>query len=248
MIYANFASVYDRLMQDVPYTEWIRYLNRLFEKHGITPESILDIGCGTGNVTLPLAEMGYNLTGLDMSAEMLAVAESKAREKNLNIKWVQQDMIMMNLGGLQYDMVISMTDSLNYLEDSKSMEQVFSLVRDVLNPGGWFIFDLNSHYKISEVFGDNTFTLQDEDIAYIWENSYDPATGTCIMDLIFFVREADGRYRRFQEQHSETGYDVEMIKELLIRTGFSVEAIYAEDSFDAPVRTTERIYFAAKSL
>lgn len=248
MIYSNFASVYDRLMQDVPYSEWIKYLNRLFDKHGITPKVILDIGCGTGNVTLPLAEMGYNLTGLDMSPEMLAVAESKAREKNLGIKWVQQDMTMMDLGGLHYDLVISMTDSLNYLEGSESMKQVFSLVKQVLNPGGWFIFDLNSHYKISEVFGENTFTFQDEDISYIWDNSYDPETGTCTMDLTFFVREADGRYRRFQEQHSETGYDIEIIKDLLMRTGFSMEAVYAEDSFDAPVNTTERIYFAAKSL
>lgn len=248
MIYANFASVYDRLMQDVPYSEWIKYLDRLFQKHGIVPKNILDIGCGTGNVTLPLAEMGYSLTGLDMSAEMLAAAEAKAREKNLNIKWVQQDMTMMDLGGLKYDLVISMTDSLNYLEDSKSMEQVFSQVKEILNPGGWFIFDLNSYYKISQVFGDNTFTLQDEDIAYIWENNYDPESGTCIMDLTFFVREADGRYRRFQEQHSETGYDVEVIEQLLTQTGFSVEAVYAEDSFDVPVKTTERIYFAAKSL
>lgn len=248
MIYANFASVYDRLMQDVPYANWITYLDRLFDRHGIKPREVLDIGCGTGNVTLPLAELGYSLTGLDLSAEMLAAAEKKARDKGLAIRWIQQDMRAMDLGDTKFDLVISMTDSLNYLNTTEDLVKVFGLVRGLLKPGGWFIFDLNTHYKIREVFGDNIFTLVEEDISYIWENEYDPETQTCAMDLTFFVREADGRYRRFQEQHSETGYEKEAVTDILAQSGFSAEAVYAEDSFEPPVKTTERIYFAAKSL
>ncbi len=247
MIYANFAWVYDRLMQDVPYTQWINYLDRLFERHDIRAREILDIGCGTGNVTLPLAELGYQLTGLDMSAEMLAVSEQKAREKGLQVKWIKQDMRDMDLGGLQYELVISMTDSLNYLNHAEDLVQVFGRVRDLLKPRGWFIFDLNTYYKISEVFGNNTFTLVEEDITYIWENDYDAVSQTCEMDLTFFVREADGRYRRFQEHHSETGYKEETVKDLLCRAGFSVEGVYAEDTFDLPKKNTERIYFVAKA-
>ncbi|HWI55573.1 MAG TPA: class I SAM-dependent methyltransferase, partial [Desulfobacteria bacterium] len=190
MIYANFACVYDRLMQDVPYTQWINYLDRLFKKHDIGVREILDIGCGTGNVTLPLAELGYQLTGLDMSAEMLAVAEQKARDKGLQVKWIKQDMKEMDLGGLNYELVISMTDSLNYLNTIEDLEQVFNRVRGLLKPGGWLIFDLNTHYKISEVFGNNTFTLVEDDITYIWDNDYDDVSQTCEMDLTFFVREA----------------------------------------------------------
>ena len=247
MIYANFALIYDRLMQDIPYQGWVSYLGRMFGKHGINPGHILDVGCGTGNVTIPLAETGFRITGLDMSPEMLSLAEQKARAKGLSIEWLQQDMRRMEIGSSRFDMVISMTDSLNYMSGDRELGEVFRRVKQCLKPGGWLIFDLNSKYKLSRVFGNNTFTLIEDDISYIWENSYDPETHTCIMDLTFFVREQDGRYRRFTERHRETGYTVAAVNNLLDKAGFTVAAVYAENSFDAPVETTERIYFAACS-
>ncbi len=245
-MYSNFALIYDRLMQDVPYTGWVRYLARLFAKHNIKPEGILDIGCGTGNVTIPLAEMGYNLTGLDMSPEMLAVAEEKARTKGLAVNWLCQDMRAMDLADLRFDLVISMTDSLNYISTAIELQHIFKKVYNLLQDGGWFIFDLNSAYKIIEVFGNNVFTLLDDDIAYIWQNSYDEADRTCYMDLTFFVREADGRYHRFSEEHSETGYEITEVCDLLKQAGFTVQAIYEEDSLTEPAATAERIYFVAQ--
>ena len=247
MIYANFALIYDRLMQDIPYQGWVSYLGRMFGKHGINPGYILDIGCGTGNVTIPLAETGFQITGLDMSLEMLSLAEQKARAKGLSIEWLQQDIRKMEIGSSRFDLVISMTDSLNYMSGDRELGEVFRRVKQCLKPGGWLIFDLNSHYKLSNVFGNNTFTFMEDDITYIWENSYNPETHTCTMDLTFFVREQDGRYRRFTEQHRETGYTVAVVRNLLNKAGFSVAAVYAENSFEAPVETTERIYFTACS-
>ena len=247
MIYANFAAVYDRLMRDVPYDEWIKFLSRLFEKHGIKPVDILDIGCGTGNVTIPLAQMGYRLTGLDMSAEMLSVAEEKARARGLQVNWLQQDMREMVLGNLSFDMVISMTDSLNYLPRGEDLKQVCKQIRAQLRPGGWFIFDLNSAYKIKEVFGDNVYTMLDDDISYVWENDYNSDACTCNMELTFFVKEPDGRYVRFSEIHSETGFEIEEVSDILESAGLSLYAVYAENSFAEPVSDTERIYFVAKA-
>lgn len=245
-VYRNFASIYDRLMQDVPYKGWVSYLARLFAKHNIEPAEILDIGCGTGNVTIPLAEMGYHLTGLDMSPEMLSVAEEKARAAGLGINWLCQDMREMSLGNLQFNVVISMTDSLNYLSSADELQNVFKKVYTLLKDGGWFIFDLNSAFKIKEVFGNNVFTLLEDDIAYVWENNYDKAGRTCYMDLTFFVREADGRYRRFSEEHSETAYEISEVRGLLEQAGLSVCAVYEEDSFREPAATAERIYFLAQ--
>jgi len=245
-VYSNFASIYDRLMQDVPYAGWMRYLARLFAKHNIKPEEILDIGCGTGNVTIPLAEMGYKLTGLDMSPEMLAVAEEKARSKGLKVNLLCQDMRAMDLADLSFDLVTSMTDSLNYISNASELQHVFRQAYNQLKDIGWFIFDLNSAFKIKEVFGNNVFTLLDEDIAYIWENSYDEAGRTCYMDLTFFVRKADGRYHRFSEEHSETAYETSEVCELLKQAGFTVHAVYGEDSLNEPTSTTERIYFVAQ--
>lgn len=247
-MYSNFASIYDRLMRDVPYAGWMSYLARLFAKHNIKPIEILDIGCGTGNVTIPLAEMGYNLTGLDMSPEMLAVAEEKARNKGIAINWLCQDVRAMDLADLSFELVISMTDSLNYISNASELQHVFKQVRDLLNDGGWFVFDLNSAYKIKEVFGNNVFTLLDDDIAYVWENSYDEADRTCCMDLTFFVRETDGRYRRFSEEHSETGYEITEVSELLKQAGLTVRAVYGENSLTEPEATAERIYFVAQKI
>lgn len=248
MMYANFASVYDRLMRDIPYDEWIGYLARLFNKHGIKPADILDMGCGTGNVTIPLAEMGYRLTGLDISAEMLAVAEEKARSRGLSVTWIQQDMRSADLGGLLFDLVISMTDSLNYLSTPAELGLVFAKARQLLKQGGWFIFDLNSIYKVSQVFGNNVFTLLEDDIAYIWENEYNPADRTCLMDLTFFMREEDGRFRRFSEEHHETGYPADEVGRLLGDAGFEVKAVYGGQTFEEPQDTSERIYFMARAL
>jgi len=246
MIYSGFASIYDRLMQDIPYQGWVDYLGRLFERHEIRPGDILDIGCGTGNVTIPLAEMGYNLTGIDISPEMLAVAEEKARSKGLKIKWIQQDMKEMDLGSLQFDLVVSMTDSLNYLQGEQELRQVFTGVKALLRSGGWFVFDLNSYYKIQEVFGNHVFTLLEDDIAYIWENTFDHDTNACLINLTFFVRERDGKYRRFSEQHREMGYETDKVCDLLAESGFRVEAVYAEGTFKGPGGKTERIYFVAR--
>lgn len=246
VMYANFASVYDRLMREVPYAEWVRFLTELFKKHGIEAGDILDLGCGTGNVTIPLAEMGYQVTGLDMSADMLAVAEEKARSRGLDVRWIQQDMREANLGELRFDLVISMTDSLNYLQTGEELKRVFVRTAGMLRDNGWLIFDLNSLYKISCVFGNNVFTYLEDDVAYIWENRYDDASRTCYMDLTFFVREKDGRYIRFSENHHETGYPVGEIRDLLAEAGFHLVACYREGSFEGPGETTERIYFAAR--
>ncbi|MDT3700396.1 MAG: class I SAM-dependent methyltransferase [Thermincola sp.] len=245
-MYSNFASIYDRLMQDMPYAGWINYLKRLFARHNIKPHRILDLGCGTGNVTIPLAEMGYRLTGLDLSPEMLAVAEEKARSKGLIVNWLCQDMRAMDMADLSFELVISMTDSLNYISTGDELLHVFKQVRNLLKDGGWFIFDLNSVYKLKEVFSDNVFTLLDDDIAYVWENNYDETCRTCYMDLTFFVKEADGRYRRFSEEHSETGYEINDIRELLNQAGLILQAVYEEETITAPQDTTERIYFVVR--
>lgn len=245
-MYRDFASVYDRLMQDVPYLGWIEYLGRLFERHGIKPADVLDIGCGTGNITIPLAEMGYRIAGLDMSGEMLALAEEKARSQGLRISWIQQDMRFMDLGIMVFDLIISMTDSLNYIAGPADLLQVFQRVHGMLKTGGWFVFDLNSAYKLKKVFGNNVFTLLEEDIAYIWENTFDHESRRCVMDLTFFAREADGRYRRFEEQHAETAFETGEVRGILLEAGFKVEAVYAENSMLPPDETTERIYFLAR--
>ncbi len=245
MIYANFASVYDRLMQDVPYDRWVANLEEMFRRFGICGRRVLDLGCGTGNVAVPLALKGYQVTALDLSPEMLALAEYKARTAGVKINFTCQDMRDFDVSG-EYDLVISMCDSLNYLLSTEELRQVFAKAAGVLTDGGWLIFDLNSAAKLARVFGDNTYTLLDEDVAYIWENDYDPHERVCHMDLTFFVRRPNGLYERFAERHAERAYTVEEVRQALTGAGFRPPVILAEDSLAAPLPETERLYFVAR--
>lgn len=244
-MYANFASIYDNLMQDIPYEKWVSYIKKIIEMEGANPQKVLELGCGTGNVSLPMASLGYEVTALDLSPDMLAVAEQKARNAGLNINLVNQDMREMNLPQ-SFDMVLSMCDSLNYLTEEGDLQKVFGLVHKQLKEKGLFIFDLNSYYKISHIFGNETYTLTDDEISYIWENSFDEATGICEMDLTFFLREGQ-LYKRFKEIHRERGYQIDRVVSYLESAGFHQIRQYKELTFQVPTEETERIYFVAKN-
>jgi len=245
LLYANFASVYDRLMQDVPYHRWVENLGRLIRRCGINGKRILDLGCGTGNVAVPLAADGYQVTALDLSPEMLALAGEKAREAGVKINFTCQDMREMDVAG-EFDLAISMCDSMNYLLAEDELRQVFANAAKVLTAGGWLIFDLNSAYKIKHIFGDNIFTLLDDDVAYVWENDYDPETRVCHLELTFFVRKANGLYERFAERHAERAYTVDEVRQALNAAGFRLAEVLAEDTLEPPQPDTERIYFLAR--
>lgn len=243
-MYANFASIYDSLMQDIPYEKWVNYIKAIIEMEGANPQKVLDLGCGTGNVAIPMARMGYAVTALDLSPNMLAVAEQKARNAGLNIHWVNQDMREIDIPD-DFDLVLSMCDSLNYLTEEADLQKVFGIVYKQLKENGLFIFDLNSYYKISYIFGNETYTLNDDEISYIWENNFDEATGICEMELTFFLREGQ-LYKRFKEIHQERGYKSDRVVADLEAAGFHQIRQYEELSFHVPTRETERIYFVAR--
>lgn len=247
MIYANFASVYDRLMQDVPYDLWVDNLDEIFRRYGIKGSRVLDLGCGTGNVAVPLAQKGYRVTALDLSPEMLSLAEHKAREAGVKITFTCQDMREMVMPG-EFDLVISMCDSMNYLLADGELRQACTRAAGVLKDGGFLVFDINSAYKIEKIFGENTYTLADEDVAYVWENDYDPGERVCHMHLTFFVRKPNGLYERFVEEHRERAYSADEVQQALREAGFELTGILAEDNLEPPGAETERIYFVARKI
>lgn len=243
-MYNDFASVYDHLMQEIPYGEWVEYLQKIADHFQIKPRKVLEIGCGTGNVTIPLARLGYQITALDLSSNMLAIAEQKAREQGVNIQLIQQDMRQLELPG-NFDLVISLCDSLNYILQESELRKVFQEVFELLEEKGLFVFDLNSCYKIARVLGNETYTLKEDDVAYIWENNYDQDNDICEMEITFFVREHNGLYRRFQENHAQRAYAVDKVLTWLKDTGFATIDYYDAQTFQKPGPKAERIYFIA---
>ncbi|MCT4478467.1 class I SAM-dependent methyltransferase [Peribacillus frigoritolerans] len=245
MTYERFAYVYDELMKDAPYEKWLMILTAKLEQYGIGGRKVLDLACGTGEMTVELAQHGFEVTGVDLSDEMLLVAKEKAVKLGLSIPLFQQNMA--ELEGLgQFDCVTIFCDSLNYLRDEEDIVKTFSRVHEHLKDGGLFLFDIHSIYKMEEIFGDNTFAVNGEEVSYIWDCFPSEEPYSVEHDLSFFVRDDEsGLYDRFDELHYQRTYPVEQYKKWLEQAGFTVSEILA-DLEEAPLVTeTERILFVA---
>ncbi|MGG0413058.1 class I SAM-dependent DNA methyltransferase [Peribacillus simplex] len=245
MTYERFAYVYDELMKDAPYEKWLMILTAKLEQYGIGGRKVLDLACGTGEMTVELAQHGFEVTGVDLSDEMLLVANEKAVKLGLSIPLFQQNMA--ELEGLgQFDCVTIFCDSLNYLRDEEDIVKTFSRVHEHLKDGGLFLFDIHSIYKMEEIFRDNTFAVNGEEVSYIWDCFPGEEPYSVEHDLSFFVRDDEsGLYDRFDELHYQRTYPVEQYKKWLEQTGFTVSEIMA-DLEEAPLVTeTERILFVA---
>ena len=245
MTYERFAYVYDELMKDAPYEKWLMILTAKLEQYGIGGRKVLDLACGTGEMTVELAQHGFEVTGVDLSDEMLLVANEKAVKLGLSIPLFQQNMA--ELEGLgQFDCVTIFCDSLNYLRDEEDIVKTFSRVHEHLKDGGLFMFDIHSLYKMEEIFSDHTFAVNGEEVSYIWDCFPGGEPYSVEHDLSFFVRdEESGLYDRFDELHYQRTYPVEQYKKWLEEAGFKVSEILA-DLEEAPLVTeTERILFVA---
>jgi len=243
--YDNFAQIYDLLMDDVDYKKWAEYLHHLIERHkGINISTVLDLACGTGNITIPMARLGYNLWGIDASEQMLSIAENKARIHGEKIKFLRQDMRDLHLTK-KFDAVICACDGINYITDKNELNKVFQGVNRILNPGGIFIFDISSFYKLERILGNNIFIEEKNGIFYSWENEFDDNSSIVTMRLNFFV--PDGKlYRRIEEIHIQKAYKVEDVYEILIKTDFRDIEVFDEFRYTEPDEKSERIFFAVK--
>ena len=249
-IYQNFSQCYDIFMAHTPYDQWVAFIEALFTKNNKQPSLVLELACGTGSVTQRLAQKGYNMIGLDNSAEMLSVASNKNRVAGSNVLYVCQDMRRFELYGT-VDCVLCLCDGLNYILDKRDLLKIFKLVKNYLNPGGLFIFDLNTEYKYEHVLGGNTFAEDEEGAAYIWQNYYDKKRRLNEYAVTFFVETTETLYCKFEETHSQRAYSSENIYLAAQVAGLSVQGMYDMDKpfhknkpvFKRPRKTTERICF-----
>ena len=245
--YESFASVYDMFMSDVDYDRWVEYVEEIWKKFNIDPKIVCELGCGTGNITLRLAENGRDMIGIDLSADMLSEAKNKASVQGLDVLFLLQDMREFELYGT-VNSIISLCDSLNYITEDEDMQQVFNLVNNYLHPGGIFVFDLNTEYKFKNIYGENTFSEVDDDAVYIWENYYDEEERINEYYLNFFVKNSGGTYDKTQEEHYERAYSLDEIKKFIKNSGMKFEAAYDAFTFE-PVRDdSERIYVVAREV
>lgn len=273
--YTGFAEVYDLFMDNIPYENWSRYLTGLLREYGIEDGLVLDLGCGTGTLTRLLADAGYDMTGIDYSEEMLEIAMEKKAEdailaeeagvlieedpdreaisgeaelalgRRASILYLCQDMREFELYGT-IRAVVSICDSMNYITEYEDLVEVFRLVNNYLDPKGVFIFDLNTLYKYRELLGEQTIAENREEGSFIWENYFDEESRINEYDLTLYIKEDQGLYRRYEENHYQRAYELEEVKTALREAG--MEFITAYDAFtrNAPKEDSERIYVIAR--
>ena len=231
-------------MEDVPYEKWADLLSCLIKAYGENVKTVLDLGCGTGNMSLRLADMGYDVTGVDNSEDMLSVASEKAYEADKEILFVNQDMRELELLEKQ-DCIISVCDCINYLILDEDIEDTFKRVRQCLANDGLFIFDFNTIYKYETVIGDTTIAENREDCSFIWENYYDCESCINEYDVTVFVKEAE-LFRRFFETHRQRGYTLDQMKALVQKAGLEILRSMDADSMGDVTDVSERIYIVAR--
>lgn len=243
--YTGFAAVYDMFMDNIPYGEWCTYLEDILKEYGVEDGLVLDLGCGTGKLTRLLAGDGYDMIGVDISEDMLEIAMEHQAEEGGEILYLLQDMREFELYGT-VRAVVSICDSMNYLMEYEDLVQVFSLVNNYLDPKGIFVFDLNTPYKYQKILGEQTIAENREEGSFIWENYYDEEEAVNEYDLTLFIREEDGRFRKYEETHYQRAYSLKTVKMALKEAG--MEFVEAYDAFtkEPPKEDSERIYVIAR--
>ena len=244
--YTSFASVYDTFMDNIPYEEWAEYLVDLLKEYGINDGLVLDLGCGTGNMTELLAAAGYDMIGVDNAEEMLEIAMEKREKFGHDILYLLQDMREFELYGT-VKAIVSICDSINYITEEEDLLEVFRLANNYLDPKGIFIFDFNTVYKYREVLGNQMIAEDREDCSFIWDNYYYEDEQINEYELSLFIKEQNSDlYRKYQEMHYQKAYDLETIKGLVEESG--LEYITAFDAFtrNKPTEISERVYVVAR--
>ena len=239
--YSAFAAGYDRMMGDVDYDGWANYIHGFLKEAGA--RRVLECACGTGSLTVRLARMGYEITGSDLSEDMLMIARQKALDAGLRfLPFVCQDMQKIALHK-PVDAVVCACDGVNYLLDGA--EDFFRAAHGALKSGGMLLFDVSSAYKLSTVLANNTFAATGADWAYIWENTWHPRWDRVDMLLTGFLKQGAG-YARFEEHHSQRAYKEEELLSSLQSCGFGDIQVYEAFARSEPTPMSERLQFSAR--
>lgn len=240
MKHDHFASLYDTLMEDAPYQSWLSYATDNLSFKG----SVLDLACGTGTFTCMLAKQGYNMFGVDVSQDMLTVADEKKREQKLTIPFILQDMRSFS-GFDQLDGITLFCDGLNYLHESKDVKETIQQAYSALKSGGVFLFDVHSAYKMEYIFSNQLYGENGEDISYMWFCEQGEETLSIEHELTFFLKQEDGSYERVDETQYQRTFLPTEYQQWLEEAGFHQIEISSEFGKSKNLEEKDRIFFKA---
>lgn len=243
--YSVLAPVYDRLNDTVDYAVWADFIEKCFGYAKKKPHSVLELGCGTGSMTIELAKRGYDMTALDLSEEMLSVADSRARENGVSdILFLCENMCAFELYGT-VDAAICCLDGINHLDRREDMLSCFALVANYLESGGVFVFDLNTPYKFKTVYADRDYILEDDGVMCCWRNRLSAKGDVVDFCLTVYEENDDGTWTRTDGIERERAYGLRSIKNALEQNGMELACVCSDYDFSELTDKTERWYITA---
>lgn len=248
--YSQLARVYDLMGADRHSVKMTEYCRAILGRFKIHPTTVLDLCCGTGTALRIFSDWGLTVAGLDQSAPMLAVAAKKLKGRKIKLyqKTLPRFALIGNNRSSQvrtFDLVTCFYDALNYLTNVRDLKTAFRSVHRHLNPGGWFIFDMNTEAALKILWGGQVYAGARDDIAWIWQNHYFEKRHAAECHTTCFVRKGK-LWERFDELHYERACPNEKIVELLEAVGFEVKGFYKCHTFQKPTKNTFRICVVAQ--
>ena len=241
--YKNLAVSYDRLTNDVDYAAVVTFYEQILHSEGVRPRTAVDLACGTGSVSALLAKRGLSVIGVDMSEDMLSVAYEKTRDLKNPPMFVCQKLQQLQLPR-GVDLAVCALDSLDYITNPDDCAEAIRRVYKVLNPGGVFIFDVNTPEKLRAMDG-QVWLDEDEDVYCVWRGEFDDATNICSYGMDLFQRNGNVWQRSFEE-HREYAYSAAMLTDFLKQAGFTSIQVYGDRRMTPPDASDQRIYLKAR--
>lgn len=241
--YKALAASYDRLTNDVDYRAVVDFYNKILAKEHMQPRTAVDLACGTGSIAALLAQQGIQVIGVDMSEDMLTMASDKTKNLSNPPLFIHQQLQSLHLPR-GVDLAVCALDSLDYIVNPQDCAAAIKRVYKALNPGGIFIFDVNTPEKLQAIDG-QVFLDEDENVYCVWRGEFDWNANICSYAMDLFQRVGDKWLRSFEE-HQEYAYSQEQLITFLKDAGFSYIEVYADRCFEAPRSGEQRIYFKAR--
>ncbi len=241
--YGPLADWYDSLTEDVDYPGLYEYLTTILRHSGVTPNTVLDMACGTGSLSVLFAEHGSRCYGMDLSVDMLTRACGKTQDMDNPPLFLHGDMADFTLPE-PVDVLVCMLDSFNYMATPEQGLSAISCFARAVRPGGMLIFDVRPPEQL-RAFDGQMFMDETEDVVCIWRTEFDEEENQCFYGMDIFVRQGD-LWRREQEEHLEYAYDLHWLKAQLEQKGFRDVTFYGERTFLPPQPDEERVFIIAR--
>jgi len=236
--YHALADSYDALMADGAYRKRAAFLDRQLQKSAIPVHTVLDLACGTGTIACLLAQRGYQVTATDGSEEMLTQAASKAAALEQPPLFLCQAMPKLRLIE-PVDAAVSTLDSLNYLTRERDLRETFRRVFRWLRPGGVFLFDVNTPYKLRRM-DRQMYMDETEDSFCVWRTFFSERSQVCTYQVDLFRQRRDGAWERDFEEHRERAWSQEQLQSFLADAGFVQVRVWGDMTHRPPREDEDR--------